>query len=565
VNQSAGPASTPPSGQPPAAAAADPVAQQQLQRQAEQQRQAQQQARKIIRNGQIHFEVDSFDSAMLQVGKIAGEEGGFVATTDSEKLPNGKVRGSVTVRCPPDRLDTLVLKLRGLGDLKNQRIVAQDVTKKYVDTESQLRAAKAMEERLLAIIKAGGVVKDLLEAEKQLGVWREKREVLEGEMRYLDAQVALSTLVVELMERDVRTPTAAAETETVSAGIETDDVEKARADALAAIEQAKGRVVDSDLKKLEGGQLSATIVADVAPDAAGPVIDRLKQLGKVARLDVSRKTTTTGGVGPITPGLRVERKETRFQVNLYNLANIAPRQSTSLNLAAADVEATYRAILDQVKSAGGRVVTSQLNRPKADQTVGTVTFEAPADKADVLLGAVRAGVEVMRMEVTTNPDTRTRPRPSGGSACRCTRWPTCRPASRRRCQLAARNVPAAFNKLLDAARSAGGRVLTSQLNEQDANNVSGSIDFEVQRDKWPTVDAALQEAGLLVTRNVTRSPDAEGTVDSKIRLSLTLIDEVRLSPRETVAARVAVGTCRSRSRRWRRSPARPGRGWSGRT
>src|SRR5205807_4780435 len=84
---------------------------------------------KVIRNGDIEFEVDSFDSATLTVTKIVIEEGGYIATTNSEKLTNGKVKGTLVVRIPPDHLDTLVLKLRALGDLKRQNLTAQDVTK----------------------------------------------------------------------------------------------------------------------------------------------------------------------------------------------------------------------------------------------------------------------------------------------------------------------------------------------------------------------------------------------------------------------------------------------------
>jgi hypothetical protein len=51
----------------------------------------QQSNRKIIRNGQMEFEVDRFDAAFAQVSKLTTENGGYVGTTDSEKLPNGKV------------------------------------------------------------------------------------------------------------------------------------------------------------------------------------------------------------------------------------------------------------------------------------------------------------------------------------------------------------------------------------------------------------------------------------------------------------------------------------------
>ena len=94
--------------------------------------------RKVIRHGEMLFEVDSFDSAFMQITKIAAEEGGFVADMDWEKLANGKVAGTVTVRVPPDHLDTLTLKLRGLGDLKGQKIASDDITKEYTDLQSEL-------------------------------------------------------------------------------------------------------------------------------------------------------------------------------------------------------------------------------------------------------------------------------------------------------------------------------------------------------------------------------------------------------------------------------------------
>jgi hypothetical protein len=246
--------------------------------------------RKVIRNGQMEFEVDRYDAAFAQVSKLTTENGGYVGTTDSEKLPNGKVKGTVIVRVPPDRLDTLVLQLRGIGDLKSQKLEAQDISKQYTDLESGLRAAKAMEERLMQMVKEGkGAIKDLLAAEKELGVWRQKVEQITGEMKYYDNLVALSTLKVTLFERDIQTAAKATETETIDAGLEAEDVEKARTDALKAIEEAKGRVIQSDLKRYDAGQFGATIVAEVPPDGSRPLLDRIRQIGNVARLDIRRK------------------------------------------------------------------------------------------------------------------------------------------------------------------------------------------------------------------------------------------------------------------------------------
>src|SRR5262249_29245919 len=43
--------------------------------------------RKIIRTGEVEFEIDSFDAAVDKVIKIASEEKGYIGTVNSEKLP----------------------------------------------------------------------------------------------------------------------------------------------------------------------------------------------------------------------------------------------------------------------------------------------------------------------------------------------------------------------------------------------------------------------------------------------------------------------------------------------
>ena len=534
--QTAGEAATPPPALPPSKVPENILAQQ-----------AQQSQRKIIRNGQVEFEVDSFDSSFMQIGKIVVEEGGYVSSTDSEKLSNGKVKGTVTVRVPPDRLDVLVLKLRGLGDLKSQKIAAQDITKQYTDLESGLRAARTMEERLLEIIKSGkGEVKDLVAAETQLGVYRERIEQIEGELRYYGNLVSLSTLNITLLERDLKTPTAAFETEEVQAGIEVEDVEKARNDALKAIDDAKGRVIESNLKKLDAGQLTATIVAELTPESAGALTDRLKQLGRVARLEADRKQTTQGGTGAPT-GVKMVRKATRFNISLYNLANIAPRETVNLTLAAEDVEVAYKAILAVMNAddAGsvGRIVSSTLNSQKKDQTSGAITLEVKSDKANAVETAVRATGEVLHIAVSENPDANNVTRAKRGYSISLISVAQVAPRETQTLQVAAKNVPAAYAKLLTALQDPKqpSRILSSQLNEQDRQNVTGQIDVEVPRTAVGAVEAVL--AGVesdVYSRNISRANEAQNTLDSKVRLSVSLIAADRLQPRETTTIALEV-------------------------
>ena len=499
--------------------------------------------RKVIRSGEIEFEVESFNSSYEKVQKIITEESGYISSTASEKLPNGKMKGAIVVRIPPERLDTLVLKLRALGDLKNQKIAAQDVTKQYTDTESELKAARAMEQRLLDMIKNGkGEIKDLLAAEKELGVWRTTIEKLEGEIRYYNNLIGLSTLTITLYEKDIRTPASAAETEIVNTGIEAEDVEQARADATKAIDEAKGRIIQSELKKHDGGQLAATITAEVPPDASGPVIDRLKQLGKVARLEIERKQTAQGdaqAAGSSAP-VRVEKKDTRFVISLYNLANVEPRQTVNLNLAAEDVEPVYHTILARIEKAGGRIVTSGLNTARADQTTATINFEVKTAEADAVLNDVRQNGEAMTLTVTENPDTANVTTAKRRFLVQLFSLASVAPRESVQLSVAASDVSAAFNKLSTLTQSLGSRILASQLNEQDRNNITGRLDFVVARKDLPAVEKVLDDAGDAYARQVSRSPDTQNTIDSKVRMSLNLVNVNALPPRETTVLAVEV-------------------------
>jgi hypothetical protein len=499
----------------------------------------------IIRTGDIEFEVDSFDSAVATVTLLVNKiQGGFVDTVNSEKLPNGKVRGSVVVRMPPEHLDTYVLELRKelgkTGELKGQKIGSQDITKQYTDLESRLKAARAMETRLLDIIKTGrGEIKDLLVAEKELGVWRTKIEEYEGEKRYYDNQVSLSTLTISISEKEIRAPFAVVETERVQMGVEAEDVIKAQQQVLKAVDEAKGRVTKSELKQHAADQLNATINFEVAPDKTGTIRDRIEQLGRRTRLEVDRLQENEGGTGKAGEA-KTRRKDSQFFLNIYNVANVAPRETVQLGMACVDVEDVYKKILARVEKASGRVVTSNLNRQRNDQTAGTIQFEVKSGDADAVLLEIRELAEVMRLQVTESADPQNTTRSKRGFYVQLAAMGTVNARETDNITLATRDVPAGYRALQDAVIKAKGRILNSQLNEQDKQNISANLDFEIRRADEPAVTAALKAAGDIYSQTVARSQDADNVIDSKVRYSISLINQARIPPRETITLGIEV-------------------------
>jgi len=493
--------------------------------------------RKVIRNGMMEFEVDRFDDALLRITKLVNEQDGFIATTDSEKLPNGKVKGTIAVRVPPQHLDTLLLTLRGIGDLKSQKITAEDVTKHYTDLDSELRAAKAMEERLLEIIKTGkGQIKDLLQAEKELGVWREKIEQIVGEQHYLDNLIAYSTLSIELYEKDIKTPASASQTEQLTMSLETEKVDDAYAKARDIIASAKGRVVQSELKQYDAGQFGAVIQAAVPPDAAEEAIARLRQLqGRIAHFSRERhQTTPSGAAAPADNNIKVQREDVVLQLQIYNLANIKPRRMTVVKIASANVDAAYHQVIDHARAAGGRVITSSMARPDASQQTADLLFEVPSEKADALQDELRGSGELMRQDSAENPDTPDVTDAKRGFHLTIISLAAAPARETQDIRLASSSVPQAFNDILNAVKSAGGRILQSNLNEQDRQNVAGAISFEMARGSAEAVEAAMGKTAQVLTRTIDHSPDTENTVDSKLHLKLAIQSAESLPPRQTV-------------------------------
>jgi hypothetical protein len=500
------------------------------------------QARKIIRSGEMEFEVDSFDSAVVKIDTIAGEEQGAISTVNSEKLPNGKIRGTIILKVAPDHLGLLIVKLRALGDLKSQKLGSEDVTKAYYDLESRLRAARTMEERLLKIIKEGtGTIKDLLQVEKELGEWRIKIEAYEGERRYYDAMVAMSTLTIQLFEKEIRAAFGLTETERVDAGIEVEDVEKAHKDLTAAVIEAKGRVTKSDLKKLAAGQFSGILHFEIAPEAAGGLRDRLRQLGNVARLDVTTAQEAEGGNGRPMFDTKVKRRDTQFFVSLYNLANVAPRETDLVTLASVDAEAAYKAILKRVDDAQGRVKSSNLNQQKKDQVSGLVEFEVKAADAEPVLAAIKALGEVMSFQATENSDLANVTKSKRGFMITIVALASVQPRETVNVQLAARDVPGAYRLLSEALRKADARVFESHLNESDRRNISATFSFEIRRDPEKEFLGVLKDQGEIYSRTSNRSQDTQNVVDSKVRYDLRLFPSTNVPPRETVRLALETG------------------------
>ncbi len=340
--------------------------------------------RKLIRNATVELEIVSFDDAVQKITAFANEEHGYVATTNSEKQANGKLRGEVVVKVLPANLDAFLRKLRGLGELKNQTLGTEDVTKAYFDTDARLKNARVMEQRLIEMLKTKtGKVADLLQVEKELGRVREEIEKMQGELKYWDSQVQFATVTISLAEKDMEEPAAFLVKERSQLALYTPDVEKIYND-IKALGSQKVQITNAQLNRDYSGQISATISMLIAPEESDAVIARVKSFGRVENFQTQTERIAQGGSG-MSENAKTKRDKVELNITISREEQEQAFQQTSLRIRTSSVDEKAKDLRAVAEKQGGRVRSSTFSRDPNGRELANVWLRVPMKNYPTLM------------------------------------------------------------------------------------------------------------------------------------------------------------------------------------
>jgi anti-sigma factor RsiW len=332
--------------------------------------------RKLIRNATVELEIVSFDDAVQKITAFANEDRGYVATTNSQKQANGKLRGQVIVKVLPDNLDRLLQKLRGLGELKNQTLGTEDVTKAYFDTDARLKNAHVMEQRLIDMLSTKtGKVSDLLQVEKELGRVREEIEKMQGDLKYWDSQVQFATVTISLAEKDIEEPAAFLLQERAQLALYAPDVEKIY-NQIKALASPKVQITNAQLNRDYSGRVSATISMLIAPEESDAVIGRVKGFGRVENFQMQTQRIAQGGSG-ISENAKTKRDKVELNITISRDEQEQALQQTSLRIRTSSVDEKAKELRSLAEKQGGRVRNSTFNRDPDGRELANVWLRVP--------------------------------------------------------------------------------------------------------------------------------------------------------------------------------------------
>lgn len=148
-------------------------------------------AQMLIYTAHVTMSVYQVAPALDAIEGIARALGGYLESRNDTQIQ---------IRIPRARFDEALHKVEASGDVVHRDVTAQDVTDAYFDLEARLKNARAVRDRMQALLEKAAV-KEAIEIQKELERVTGEIEVLEGKLKLLSSKIAYSTIDVAFQPR----------------------------------------------------------------------------------------------------------------------------------------------------------------------------------------------------------------------------------------------------------------------------------------------------------------------------------------------------------------------------
>jgi len=492
--------------------------------------------RKLIRNAQLDLEVKSFQAAMDQITALTKAAGGYVDTSNSQKGGNGKLQGTVVVKVLPQNLDDFLLKLRDLGEVQNQSVSTDDVTKDYYDTQARLDNSRRMEEQLQDLLKrTNGKVSELLQVERELGRVRGEIEQMQGQLKLYDFEVQYATVTMQLREKDLNQAAAYLLKEQDDFSLFATDVEGTFQKARQSADDFKAQVLVANLVHNSGSDVSAELTVMVAPDQIEPFLAQVRSLGRVANFTRQTQRVAKDGGDSDEPADQTLTEKDKVQVHLAIRSDDETRKQVALTVVAKAVDDA----LDQAKAAalanaGAEILSSSLNKTPQGQSTAQLTVRVPGKDYAALIAAIEALGRTASLSIQRNDDSG--PGSNGDDApviVSLSLTDDDTPLQETEMSVIASDVDQQSQQIKKDAAAAGVEVKASSFERQPDGTELAQMTFRLPMSKYPAFVESVKALGKVESLSVHRDdrPDQTITDDSApAEISLQLHNQGEIVP-----------------------------------
>ena len=158
----------------------------------------------VLQDANLTIVVKDPQAKMAELTKLAEDMGGYVVSSQlyQTSAQNGAEApgANVVIRVPSDQLEVALTAIKkDVVEVQNETRSGQDVTKDYIDQQSQLRNLQAAEAQLTQIMQQATKTQDVLDVFNQLTAIRSQIEVVKGQIQYYDEASRLSAVTVQIV------------------------------------------------------------------------------------------------------------------------------------------------------------------------------------------------------------------------------------------------------------------------------------------------------------------------------------------------------------------------------
>lgn len=193
--------------------------------------------RKLIYKANLTMKVEDYGKAQSDIRDLVALAGGYIVQY-SENENASEQGGSFVFKVPAQGFSSFLKDLDKLPRISIQRnIQGQDVSEEYVDLEARLKAKQVQEARFLEFMQKASKSDELVSFANELGKIQEEIERIKGRMRYIDQNVAFSTVELRLYQ-PLKGKGSAEETAQSSLAVRAKEALSASVKAISTVVQA---------------------------------------------------------------------------------------------------------------------------------------------------------------------------------------------------------------------------------------------------------------------------------------------------------------------------------------
>ena len=164
---------------------------------------AQQVDKKIIKEGEISIEASNPKVARKVLTDSLTKLGGYLdEETESNDPGNNRKNYVLSVRIPAQHFERFLSAVSSAADhIESKSVRIKDVTTEYIDITTRLKNKTLLENRYKALLQKATKMADVLEVEGKLTEIRTDIETTQGQLNYLNKQIAYSSLQITLFSK----------------------------------------------------------------------------------------------------------------------------------------------------------------------------------------------------------------------------------------------------------------------------------------------------------------------------------------------------------------------------